>query len=104
MKIVPVQVDSFMLLEHATVESDSGYQVTTLTVNVTKLDNSVGQSMDITVDFGDVRCDSRRLYQVYAAHRRGGNLYEGDAGFHILTCKPFTLASAFEELPAGVVR
>jgi len=102
--VTPVQIGSFMLHENATVESDEKWHSTTLTVNMTKLDNSISSSLTITVDFGDVRCNSRRPFTVYASHGRGGKLSQGDVGYHELQCSPFTHASAFAELPAGAVR
>lgn len=74
---------------------------TTLIIDVTKLDNSVAGSMGVVITFGDVRCESRRPFTVYAADRMGGNLFEGDRGFHELRCEPFTPASSLPISPGA---
>lgn len=101
--VIPTQVRSFQIESGATVESDASHELTTLTVNVRKLDNSIEGSLGITVRFGEVVCQSRRPYLVYAAQGGGGKLFEGDRGHHELSCQPFVRASEFEELPDGVV-
>lgn len=101
--VTPQQVRSFMIDGTGSVESNSDYSSTTLIIDVTKLDNSVAGSMGVVITFGDVRCESRRPFTVYAADRMGGNLFEGDRGFHELRCEPFTPASEFADLPRGVI-
>lgn len=87
----------------ATVTSDEEFQSTTLTIDVTKLDNSVAGSMGVAISFGDVHCASRRPFLVYKGPGESGNLSEGDRGIHSLQCQPFTPASEFENLPTGQV-
>lgn len=87
----------------ATVTSDEEFQSTTLTLDVTKLNDSVEGSMSVVISFGDVQCTSRRPYAVYQGPGESGNLFDGDPGVHILRCIPFTPASEFKSLPDGVV-
>lgn len=102
--VAPQQVRSFMIDGTASVSSDSGFETTTLTIDVTKLDNSVEGSMGVTILFGEVRCDSRRPYLVYQGSGDSAKLFQGDRGTHDLKCTPFTPASEFAALPPGVVQ
>lgn len=99
--VTPQQVHSFMIEGTATVTSDEEFQSTILTIDVTKLDNSVAGSMGVTISFGDVHCASRRPFLVYKGPGESGNLSEGDRGIHSLRCQPFTPAPEFENLPTG---
>lgn len=101
--VTPQQVRSFMIDGTASIESNSDYSSTTLTIDVTKLDNSIASDMTVVVTFGDVRCESRRPYSVYPAEKFGGKLFEGETGYHLLRCEPFTPASEFADLPKGAV-
>jgi len=102
-EVEPADVRSFSIGESALVESDADFESTTLTLNITKLDNSVESSLGVRVKFGDVVCESRRPFIVAHAEQFGGKLFAGDKGFHELRCLPFTVASAFADLPAGEV-
>lgn len=101
--LAPHQVRSFMIDGTGSVESNTDYSTTTLSIDVTKLDNSIASDMGVAIMFGDVRCESRRPFSVYAADQMGGKLFEGEAGYHLLTCEPFTPASEFADLPPGEV-
>lgn len=101
--VTPQQVRSFMIDGTATVSSDSGFETTTVTIDVTKVDNSVEGSMDLVISFGDVQCTSLRPFLVYKGAGESGKLFEGDRGIHTLRCTPFTPASEFENLPTGQV-
>lgn len=87
----------------ATITSDEGFQSTTLTIDVTKLDNSTEGTLGVVIRFGDVQCESRRPYQVFQGTGESGALFKGDQGIHVLKCQPFTPASDFEGLPKGRV-
>jgi hypothetical protein len=85
------------------VESNTDYSTTTLSIDVTKMDNSIAGDMGVAIMFGDVRCESRRPFSVYASEKFGGKLFEGERGYHLLRCEPFTPASGFADLPPGEV-
>lgn len=75
----------------ATVSSDSGFETTPLTIDVTKMDSSIEGSMGVTILFGEVRCDSRRPYLVCQGNGDSAKLFQGTEALTTSSAHPSPL-------------
>lgn len=99
----PPTIGSYTVSPVATIKSDEDFETTTLKISATKIDNSIASGMSTQIRFGETICRSQRPYLVYAADGRGGKLFEGEQGFHVLSCRPFVAPANLASLPNGRV-